>query len=323
VLEAGELIEAGTSGSQQDRVARPSRGVSSTQSAGEIATIVQGDGAGQGRLQVAADPGRGCANQQDRPGARPQQGSQRRVIAALVFATEDDPEAAGEGLERLDRRIDIGGLRVVEVVHTADATDEFKPVFDPGEGLHREPRDVEWHAGQRGGAAGSEDVLHVMHPAQRNLCGGHPRLAVGDQYAVVEPETLFQRTGTLKPVCARRGLFGEARRDGVRMIEHGVVIGLLKGEHALFRGRILLKRAVPVEVVGSDIERDADVDAHRRQHLRLKAGKLEHGPGVFARIFGERGQGHADVAAHPHRQSGGPQQSGRRALSWWFFRSSR
>ena len=52
------------------------------------------------------------------------------VVAAFVFAAENQVDVRGERFQRFDRRIDVGGFGVVVVVDAADGGDKFQPVLD-------------------------------------------------------------------------------------------------------------------------------------------------------------------------------------------------
>ncbi len=76
--------------------------------------------------------------------------------------------------------------------------------------------------------------------------------------------------------------------------EHGRVARLLPLEQPQLRVSVLLEAAVPVEMVGLEVEQDADARPERVHVLELERGELEHEPGAVRRL--EPADRCADVA---------------------------
>ena len=66
----------------------------------------------------------------------PAAAEQDGVVAAFVFAAENDQHPPGECIERLQRRIHIGGFRIVVVADPANLGDKFQAMLDAGESAH-------------------------------------------------------------------------------------------------------------------------------------------------------------------------------------------
>jgi hypothetical protein len=133
------------------------------------------------------------------------------VVGGLVFAAEDEVDAAGEGGDGLWRGVDVGGLGVVVEVDAVEGGDEFQAMLD---GLEAATV-CGWlrgGAGEAGRADSGEDVLDVVLALEGNLGRGQDGLSRrflwgGRRSAVLDPGALrraFRRTS--RP-CAwkRRG----------------------------------------------------------------------------------------------------------------------
>ena len=59
---------------------------------------------------MAANDGRGGADQQDAFGLGGQARRERAVVAIFVFAAKDDPERSGKGVNGFFGGVDIGGF---------------------------------------------------------------------------------------------------------------------------------------------------------------------------------------------------------------------
>ncbi len=82
------------------------------------------------------------------------------------------------------------------------------------------------------------------------------------------------------------------------------VVRGLRGEDALLGERVVLKGAVAVEVVGSDVEDDGDGGMKLLGRFELEAGDFEDRPGVVGALVDEGDDGDADVAADQRVEAG-------------------
>ena len=140
-----------------------------------------GDDAAQLRLDFV----RGRADGVD--GAHPfaQQRRKRRVVGALVFAAENQVNAAGKRRNRFGGGVDVGGLRVVVELDAVDGGNKFQAMLDSlkildGAGDRRRAG----HAGQPRCADRSQHILHVVLAFERNLAdSGRMRLDIAARAA--------------------------------------------------------------------------------------------------------------------------------------------
>src|SRR5919198_1480351 len=72
---------------------------------------------------------------------------QRRKVLALALAARDQDDALLERLEGLDRRGDVGALRVVVERHARDVAYELDAVRHGSEAAHRAPNGLDSNAG--------------------------------------------------------------------------------------------------------------------------------------------------------------------------------
>ena len=93
---------------------------------------------------------------------------------------------------------------------------------------------------------------------------------------------------------------GGARVVGV---QHHAVAFLLRGEDALLGARIILEAAVPVEVVGSNVQYDGDRGSKLLRAFKLEAGNLEHRPCFGVALINQADYRDADVAAYQRVQA--------------------
>ena len=97
------------------------------------------------------------------------------------------------------------------------------------------------------------------------------------------------------------GPFGQPAHHVVAPIEDSEVIRLRELDSARLQRRVALKRAVPVEMVGRDVEDDPDMEMRSFDGLQLKARELEHHPVLLGDFLHPIQDGVADVAADDHR----------------------
>src|SRR5580692_11979895 len=86
-------------------------------------------------------------------------------------------------------------------------------------------------------------------------------------------------------------------RRAIVGVQNREVAGCLRGEDALFGACVVGKRAVPVKMIGSDVQDDGNFGLKLDGTFKLEAGDLEHGPGIGSTFFDEIYDGHADVSA--------------------------
>ena len=102
-------------------------------------------------------------------------------------------------------------------------------------------------------------------------------------------------------VGARRHAARYFRIVGVQ--DRSVALELIL-EHAHLRGRVLLKRRVPVEMIGSEIQQHADFRPECFDRLELEAADLGYRDGVSVEASTQREQRSSNVAADQRRNVG-------------------
>src|ERR1051325_4851051 len=124
-----ELIEAGASRREQNDIAGLRGPRSNFDGALDRSRAFDGDAS----LNLLFDFfGRGTDEQcKDRLLAK--RGLQNRVVAALVFPAENNKNAAGKSVERLERRVDVGRFRIVVIADAVVLRYTLEPMFDTSE----------------------------------------------------------------------------------------------------------------------------------------------------------------------------------------------
>src|SRR5258708_40225633 len=128
MLKIFELIETRARRGEQYRVAAAGAGISLFDRHIDGPATNQRDRAAQLRLDLSCRR----ADQQRRVRLRLEGLREQGVIAVLVLAAENDPQAAGKSMDRLQRRVDVGRLRVVVPRDSAEVAHEFEPMLDAG-----------------------------------------------------------------------------------------------------------------------------------------------------------------------------------------------
>ena len=159
-------------------------------------------------------------------------------------------------------------------------------------------------SGEARGADRGQHILDVVLALEGNLAEGHdrsqsarPRVSAIDDVAVLDPCALLDRVLQRKPIDRGVGTGGGGGGADVVGVQHHEVVRVLRGKDALLGQRVVLESAVAVEVVGRDVEDDGDVGMELLRAFELKAGNLEHRPGLVGALVDEGHDRHADVAA--------------------------
>ena len=182
VLVALELVEAGAGGREQHGVA--GRGMREGMGDGGFDGLRghQRDSA----VKLVGDLGRGGSDQQGGVRLGGERFAERGVVEALVFAAEDHPEAAGEGVQSFERGIHAGGLGIVIEIDAVERADEFQAVLDGAEGADGGGDGFASDAGAGGGDGRGEHVFDIVAAADRDLAGIHEELAIENQFVAAE-----------------------------------------------------------------------------------------------------------------------------------------
>src|SRR5262249_40037234 len=81
----------------------------------------------------------GCADENHMLGPGLYQGCESLEVTALILSSKNDDQPPIECLERLDRRINVGRLRIVVERDAICLPREFDPMLDPLEVANRKP----------------------------------------------------------------------------------------------------------------------------------------------------------------------------------------
>jgi len=98
--------------------------------------------------------------------------------------------------------------------------------------------------------------------------------------AVADPGALLHFFLPAEPKDLRARSRSHGCAGGVVGVEHGEVAALLIFKYARFRVHIGFECAVPVEMVGRDIQYDRNFRTESLNGFQLKAGNLEHNDGL-------------------------------------------
>ena len=98
---------------------------------------------------------------------------QLAVVAVLVLAAEDEVNVGRKRFQRLDRRVHVGGLGVVVVLHAAQRGDVLQAMLHGAEILDRAANRRRLHSGGHADGDGGQHVFHVVRALQRNLGERH------------------------------------------------------------------------------------------------------------------------------------------------------
>jgi len=121
---------------------------------------------------------------------------------------------------------------------------------------------------------------------------------------------------TAEPEHLRLQSGGKRVADLVVGVENGEVLGRLILEDTFLRRDVILHRTVTVEMIGRDVQNCGNMRAERLNRLQLKAGNLQHHPGICRGLFNKSDRWRADVSAHQRLASaGGDDLSGERRRS--------
>ena len=183
------------------------------------------------------------------------------------------------GRERAQRGGDVGRLRVVDVADAVQLADELEPVGDARECAQSLGDPIVRDPGRPGGGSRGGGVLAVVGAAHQRL---RRERIVGGELGAVEVEP--------------------ARDD----------LGAGPLEDAQLRVAVGLEAAVPVEVVGLEVEQHRDLAGELVHVLELEARKLADDPRARLDLPVELGQCAADVSRHGSAEHGAEQLAGRR-----------
>src|SRR5213076_1012647 len=175
------------------------------------------------------------------------------------------------------RRIRIGALGIVDEQHVVAAADLLHAVRETGKAAQAVLQGLGTDAYRQRASRSASRILRVVQPAQgtdaadpRDLA---PRPAGGapDDFAL-DIDAVRQRIFHRDAHHASAGLFdpvGGVSAPAVVDADDRGALRLYAGDQALLHGRIVLERAMAIDVVFADIEQDADRRIERRRQINL------------------------------------------------------
>ncbi len=224
------------------------------------------------------------------------------VVAALVLAAQDDVDAAGEGLQGLDGGVHVGRLGVVVIVDPGDGGHKFQAVLDRLEVLDRGANPGSFDTGKRAHHHCRQHIFEIMRALQSDLAARHHRplaaLIAEDNLAAADKRATLHFPLAAEPIDTGPQAGGEPGDRLVIGIQYREIGSPLIFEDARLGREIVRHAAVAIEVVRRKVQNGGDARAEALDRLQLKAGNLEHHPGIGRGLLDKTNCGGADVAAH-------------------------
>ena len=187
------------------------------------------------------------------------------VVVALVLAADNPDDGFGLAFERVPRRVDIGGLGVVDVEHVFDAQDRLQAVLDGLEGSEGLADDLVVDVHRLGGEGCCHRVVDVVASAEGEFLEIDLGLVFPDleDDLVVTEECSFGEfllLGEGELLAAKDNVVKVADGDFIVVVEdEAVVLGEVLGDLELRPDIVLEIVVVTVEVVWGDVGDDGDV----------------------------------------------------------------
>src|SRR6266576_705508 len=186
----------------------------------------------------------------------------------------------GEGFERFDGGVNIGGLGVVVVFDAFDRSDILQAMLNRLEVANGLADLVRRNPHQGAGANRCQNVLHVVRAFQADLTDQHD-LALANAItkkdaAVVDVSALLDLLLSAEPEDLSARPIWQSQASGIVFVEDNVVGGLLIFEDAGFGVDVGLECAVAIEMIGSDVQNYRNLGPEGLDGFQLKAGDFEH-----------------------------------------------
>lgn len=298
-----KLVKTGASRSKENDVSRLG-GVR-----GEFDGAFESDGAlnGDSALNLAFDFFGGGTDEQCEDGFSLERFAERRVVAAFVLATEDDENFSRESGESFESGIHVGGFGVVEIADAVKFGDEFETMLDSGKSADGGGDFCGLGSGKASGSNGSENIFEIVIAGERDV------FAMKNDFfgAVLAEDDFFAaQEGALRNALpeAEPKHFGLCRRvrsgGGIVGVENGEVVGGLIFKDARFGGAISRERAMTIEVIGSEIEKETDVGSENIDEFELEAAEFGDGDGLVRGFADDGDERRADIAGENGGKTG-------------------
>src|ERR1039457_2526650 len=182
VFVAVKLIEAGAGWSQQHYIARTGRFTGPLDRG-----LQRPDTCDLSSLRLRLDLSGSRANGIDALHSLVEQRIQHTVVAALVLAAQNEMDAAGERLQRLDGRVNIGGFGIVVILDATDRGHILQAMLYRLELGNRATDLCGFDCGQHSDTDCRQYILQIVRALQRNLSDRHDlavAMAVAPDYVL-------------------------------------------------------------------------------------------------------------------------------------------
>ena len=259
-------------------------------------------GSRQLRGKIRGNLFRGGSDQKRGARALAQGFAQNRIRTSLIFAAQDDDQRARESFDGLQGRVHVGGFRIVVKLDAAYIRHEFQAVLDSPEALDALLDGGGRRAGNiRSGAMPPEHSRHYADHEAEFRPAAPARISDPSARKTISPSRRkapsVTRFSAAEPDDARAR---RARCDHFRIIriENSDVALCLVFKQAHLCARILLKRAVAVQMIRREVQKNADVRAELRDCFQLKAADFGNRDAGVGRRFDQRKKRNANIAAH-------------------------
>ena len=225
--------------------------------------------------------------------------------AAEFRLAAGDPEDIAKGRQRMRGGIGIGALGVIDEQHVAAAADLLHAVRQPRKAAQAILQRLGADAGRQRASRGAGRILRIVQAAQRTdaaeFCDFAARAAgrLHDDFAL-DIDAVGQRVLHGDPHHALAGLIepvGDVAAPAVVDADDRRALRLHAGDEARLHGRIVLDRAVAIDMVFADIEQNADGRIERGRKIDLVGRHLDHMHPTHPRRLQRQDRG-ADIAAH-------------------------
>ena len=109
------------------------------------------------------------ANQVGALYALAQQRIEHRVIAAFIFAAQNNVDVRRKRLQRFHRGINVGGFGIVIERNAVDGRDQFQPVLHSAKFFYRLPHLLRRASGNHGHGDSGQHVLQIVFALELNI----------------------------------------------------------------------------------------------------------------------------------------------------------
>jgi len=269
-FEVLEHVEACAGRRQEDYLSWVSRFISQPDCALEVGYFFHGGGFSQGMFYFFS----GLSKEDDFFDFLPDRLPQAREIRPFIPSSEDENNPLVEALDSLDRCIHCCRLRIVDELDTAQAGDFLQAMLEPGEppngAPHHSWRDTEDVPDE----ARSHDIFQVVAPRKGNFSDGHDPaffIVPEDNGLAVDKAAALGFVPEAERINLSSCFFAQGPDPRIIAVEDGqFALSLAKDEFFLGR-KIILKSAMPIEMILGDVEEDGDRNAKAVNVFKLEA----------------------------------------------------